>query len=580
MAHSVCAQGFESKSLRGTFKAHLEYLIKLSCLDRTKTTAFWTVIWSIFFMSFNDLGLSAELLRAISDQGYDTPTPIQRQAIPVILEGRDVMAAAQTGTGKTAGFTLPLLQRLNNGVKPAKGVIRALVLAPTRELAAQVEESVRTYGKHLPLRSVAIFGGVNINPQFKSLRNGVDILVATPGRLMDHVQQKTIDLSKIEILVLDEADRMLDMGFIPEVRRILALLPKVRQNLLFSATFSPEIKRLADGIMQKPALIEIDRKNVSAELIAQVVHPVEQKQKRGLLSFLISSNNWQQVLVFMRTKHSADRVAKQLQLDGLKAVAIHGNKSQGARTRALEDFKSGKMRVLVATDIAARGLDIDQLPHVVNYDLPNIPEDYVHRIGRTGRAGNEGRAISLVSAEEHKLLKDIERLIGREIPREKVWEYAAASWGYGDPGVVQTATRPDEEETRQRQSRPNTRRRPQSGDRRSNSSARHSKPREESSRSNSSARPAQQRDGSGRSNSSSRQGQPQGDNRRSNSSSRHSQRQADGRRSHSAPRDAQSQVQSREAGAPATSQKNFTKQNTRSRRKRNSGPREVSALLG
>ncbi len=533
-------------------------------------------------MSFNDLGLSAELLRAVSDQGYDIPTPIQRQAIPVILEGRDVMAAAQTGTGKTAGFTLPLLQRLNNGVKPAKGVIRALVLTPTRELAAQVEESVRTYGRHLPLRSVAIFGGVNINPQFKTLRNGVDILVATPGRLMDHVQQKTIDLSKIEILVLDEADRMLDMGFIPEVRRILALLPKVRQNLLFSATFSPEIKRLADGIMHKPALIEIDRKNMSAELIAQVVHPVEQKQKRGLLSYLISSNNWQQVLVFIRTKHSADRLAKQLQLDGLKAIAIHGNKSQGARTSALADFKSGKIRVLVATDIAARGLDIDQLPHVVNYDLPNIPEDYVHRIGRTGRAGNEGRAISLVSAEEHKLLKDIERLIGREIPREKVWEYAAASWGYGDPGVVQTATRPDEEETRQRQSRPNTRRRPQSrasGDRRSSPSARHSKPREDNGRSNSSSRQGQSQGDNRRPNSPAHQARRQDNNRRSNSSPHHSQQQADGGRSHSAPRDAQSQAQSREAGAPATSQKNFTKQN-RPRRKRNAAPREVSALLG
>jgi ATP-dependent RNA helicase RhlE len=415
-------------------------------------------------MSFSELGLSAELLRAVSDQGYDTPTPIQRQAIPVILEGRDVMAAAQTGTGKTAGFTLPLLQRLNNGVKPAKGVIRALVLTPTRELAAQVEESVRTYGCHLQLKSVAIFGGVNINPQFKTLRNGVDILVATPGRLMDHVQQKTIDLSKIEILVLDEADRMLDMGFIPEVRRILALLPKARQNLLFSATFPDEVKRLAKGIMQQPALIEVAPRNTSAELIAQVVHPVEQKQKRGLLSYLISSNNWQQVLVFTRTKHGADRLAKQLQVDGLKAVAIHGNKSQNSRTGSLDDFKSGKVRVLVATDIAARGLDIDQLPHVVNFDLPNIPEDYVHRIGRTGRAGNEGRAISLVSAEENKLLKAIERLIGRVIPRETVWEHAAASWGYGDPGVVQSATRV-EEESSERRPRTDTRRKPHGANR-------------------------------------------------------------------------------------------------------------------
>jgi ATP-dependent RNA helicase RhlE len=515
-------------------------------------------------MSFNELGLSAELLRAVSEQGYDTPTPIQRQAIPVILEGRDVMAAAQTGTGKTAGFTLPLLQRLNNGVKPAKGVIRALVLIPTRELAAQVEESVRTYGKHLPLRSAAIFGGVNINPQFKTLRNGVDILVATPGRLMDHVQQKTIDLSKIEILVLDEADRMLDMGFIPEVRRILALLPKQRQNLLFSATFPDEIKRLVKGIMQQPALIEVARPNISAELIAQVVHPVEQKQKRGLLSYLISSNNWQQVLVFMRTKHSADRLAKQLQLDGLKAVAIHGNKSQGARTRALSDFKAGKVRVLVATDIAARGLDIDQLPHVVNYDLPSIPEDYVHRIGRTGRAGNEGRAISLVCAEEHKLLKDIERLIGREIPREKVWEYAAASWGYGDAGVVQSATRPDEEEAGRRQARPNTRRRPQSrssGDRRSspsapNNSSRHTQQRPD-------RQPQRDNRGSG---SSAQHGQRRDENRRS-----HSQRPEDNRRSHSSPQQAQPPVKNPE----------HTPAKLKSRRGRNRNPKkEVPALFG
>jgi ATP-dependent RNA helicase RhlE len=429
-------------------------------------------------MYFNELGLSAELLRAVSEQGYTVPTPIQQQSIPVILQGRDVMAAAQTGTGKTAGFTLPLLQRLSTGAQPPKGVIRALVLTPTRELAAQVEESVRTYGCHLRLKSVAIFGGVNINPQIKALRGGVDILVATPGRLMDHVQQKTLDLSKIEILVLDEADRMLDMGFIPEVRRILALLPKARQNLLFSATFPEEVRRLVKGIMQDPALIEVAPRNTAVELIAQVVHPVEQRQKRGLLSYLISSNNWQQVLVFTRTKHGADRLAKQLQVDGLKAVAIHGNKSQNSRTGSLDDFKSGKVRVLVATDIAARGLDIDQLPHVVNYDLPNIPEDYVHRIGRTGRAGNEGRAISLVSAEENKLLKAIERLIGRSIPKETVWEHAAASWGYGDPGVVQSATRV-EEESSERRPRSDARRRPQGSNRNHrNSSARSERPAE------------------------------------------------------------------------------------------------------
>jgi ATP-dependent RNA helicase RhlE len=382
-------------------------------------------------MSFNELGLSAELLRAVGDQGYTDPTPIQRQSIPVIIEGRDVMAAAQTGTGKTAGFTLPLLQRLSIAVPAGKRRIRALVLAPTRELAAQVEESVRTYGCHLPLRSVAIFGGVNINPQIKALRDGVDILVATPGRLLDHVQQKTLELSQIEILVLDEADRMLDMGFIPDVRRILALLPKARQNLLFSATFPDEIRKLANGFMREPALVEVSPRNTSTELISQLMHPVEQRQKRGLLSYLVSSKDWQQVLVFVRTKHGADRLARQLQDDGLKAAAIHGDKAQGARIRALADFKAGKLRLLVATDIAARGLDIDQLPHVVNYDLPNIAEDYVHRIGRTGRAGNEGCAISLVSPDEFKQLRAIERLIGREIPQETIWDFVAASWGYG-----------------------------------------------------------------------------------------------------------------------------------------------------
>ena len=375
-------------------------------------------------MSFTSLGLSAELLRAVAEKGYSEPTPIQRQAIPVILEGRDILGAAQTGTGKTAGFTLPLLQRLNAlPQNESRRVIRALILTPTRELAAQVEESVTTYGKYLPLKSLVVFGGVNINPQIKALRGGVDILVATPGRLLDHVDQRTLDLSKVEILVLDEADRMLDMGFIRDIRKVLALLPKKRQNLLFSATFSEEIKKLADGLLNAPTLIEVARRNTAAELISQVVHPVDRDRKRELLSFLIGSRNWQQVLVFARTKHGANRLCEQLEQDGISAAAIHGNKSQGARTRALAEFKQGGVRVLVATDIAARGLDIDQLPHVVNYELPNVPEDYVHRIGRTGRAGNEGEALSLVCVDEHAFLKDIERLIKREIPKVVVPGY-------------------------------------------------------------------------------------------------------------------------------------------------------------
>ena len=370
-------------------------------------------------MSFDSLGLSAELLRAVGEQGYTEPTPIQRQAIPVILDGKDVMAGAQTGTGKTAGFTLPLLQRLMQ--KPAaKGrPVRALVLTPTRELAAQVAESVETYGRHLPMKSAVIFGGVKINPQIAKLRQGVDILVATPGRLLDHASQKTVDLSQIEILVLDEADRMLDMGFIHDIRKVLALLPanKHRQNLLFSATFSREIQDLANKLLDHPELIQVAKRNTTAERINQVIHPVDKSRKRELLSYLIGSNNWRQVLVFMRTKHGANRLAQQLEQDGLTAAAIHGNKSQGARTRALAGFKKGDVRVLVATDIAARGLDIDQLPHVVNFELPNVPEDYVHRIGRTGRAGNEGEAMSLVCVDELKLLKDIERLVKREIPK-------------------------------------------------------------------------------------------------------------------------------------------------------------------
>jgi len=370
-------------------------------------------------MSFDSLGLSTELLRAISEQGYTEPTPVQEKAIPAILEGFDLMARAQTGTGKTAGFTLPLLQKLNaNPQKPGRRrPVRALILTPTRELAAQVEESVVAYGKHLPLKSTVIFGGVKINPQIMKLRMGIDILVATPGRLLDHVGQKTLDLSKVEFLVLDEADRMLDMGFIHDIKKIIALMPKERQTLLFSATFSAEIKTLANGLLRTPKLIEIARHNTPSEQVAQVVHPVDRERKRALLSWMIGSKDWKQVLVFTRTKHAANRLSKQLTQDGINAAAIHGNKSQGARTRALAEFKQGKVRVLVATDIAARGLDIEQLPHVVNFELPNVPEDYVHRIGRTGRAGHEGEAISLVCVDEHQHLRNIERLIKKTLPQ-------------------------------------------------------------------------------------------------------------------------------------------------------------------
>ena len=371
-------------------------------------------------MSFSSLGLSDEIVRAVSEHGYTVPTPIQSQAIPVVLSGGDLLAGAQTGTGKTAGFTLPILQRLSsNPVRQAPGVhtpIRALMLTPTRELAAQVEESVRTYGKYVKLNSMAMFGGVNINPQIQRLRGRVDILVATPGRLLDHVQQKTVDLSHVEILVLDEADRMLDMGFIRDIKRVLALLPKHRQNLLFSATFSDEIKALADGLLNKPALIEVARRNVTADTVAQKVYKVDRERKRELLAHLIKEHNWHQVLVFTRTKHGANKLSEQLTKEGIPALAIHGNKSQAARTRALAEFKSGSLQVLVATDIAARGIDISELPHVVNFELPNVPEDYVHRIGRTGRAGSEGEAVSLVCIDEKKLLADIERLIKREIP--------------------------------------------------------------------------------------------------------------------------------------------------------------------
>ena len=368
-------------------------------------------------MSFDSLGLRAELLRAIADEGYSTPTPIQLQAIPAVLNGGDILAAAQTGTGKTAGFTLPLLEKLSQTTKPVNGrrPVRALILTPTRELAAQVFESVRTYGKYVPLRSTVVFGGVSINPQMMKLRGGVDILVATPGRLLDLVQQNAVKLNELEVLVLDEADRMLDMGFIHDIKKVLALLPQKRQNLLFSATFSDEIKALADKLLNHPTLIEVARRNTASERVTQRVHPVDRHRKRELLSFLIGSGQWQQVLVFTRTKHGANRLTEQLIEDGISAAAIHGNKSQGARTKALEDFKRNAVRVLVATDIAARGIDIDQLPHVVNYELPNVPEDYVHRIGRTGRAECEGEAISLVCVDEQKFLRDIEKLIKRDI---------------------------------------------------------------------------------------------------------------------------------------------------------------------
>ena len=367
-------------------------------------------------MLFKDLGLSAELLSAVEKKGYREATPIQQQAIPLILEGKDMLAGAQTGTGKTAGFTLPILQRLqqtySSGQKPYPKV---LVLTPTRELAAQVHESVRDYGAYLPFRSTAIFGGVSINPQKQKLIKGVDIVVATPGRLLDHLQQRSINLAKVEILVLDEADRMLDMGFIRDIRKILNVIPKQRQTLLFSATFSQEIRALTAEFLKNPSMIQVTPQNTAVELVTQIVYPVDKNRKRELLAHKISEENWQQVLVFTRTKHSANKLAEQLGKDGITSTAIHGNKSQGARTSALANFKAGTVRVLVATDIAARGIDIDKLPHVVNYELPNVPEDYVHRIGRTARAGQQGHAVSLVCVDELKLLRDIEKLLGKDI---------------------------------------------------------------------------------------------------------------------------------------------------------------------
>ena len=369
-------------------------------------------------MQFSDLGLSAELLDAVAEQGYQTPTPIQAQAIPEILNGRDVMAGAQTGTGKTAGFTLPLLHLLQQQQVPRRPrPVRALILTPTRELCLQVYESVQNYGRHLPFFAEAIFGGVSIKPQIQKLERGTDIVVATPGRLLDLMQQQCVDLSQVQYFVLDEADRMLDMGFIRDIRRVMKALPQRRQNLFFSATYGTDIVQLASEILNNPVEIAVARRNAAADTVSQLIYPIKRENKRELLSFLIGDGNWKQVLVFVRTKHGADRLVKQLMHDGVRSAALHGDKSQGARVRALEQFKQGEITALVATDIAARGLDIDQLPHVVNFDLPQVAEDYVHRIGRTGRAGSDGQAISLVDPEEAGLLGAIEKLLKREIPR-------------------------------------------------------------------------------------------------------------------------------------------------------------------
>ncbi len=395
-------------------------------------------------MNFSDLGLAEPLLRAVHEQGYSTPTPIQAQAIPIVLKGGDLMGGAQTGTGKTAGFVLPMLHRLmasksiagpskddpglarsdrfGGSAKPSNNtqrrVIRALILTPTRELAAQVEESVRHYGRHSGLTSMVMFGGVGMQPQIDKLRRGIDILVATPGRLLDHHGQRTLDLSHVEIFVLDEADRMLDMGFVHDIKKVLAVLPPKKQSLLFSATFSDEIKAIADRLLNQPALIEVARRNQTNDAISQKIHPVSRDLKKELLAHLIKTNDWHQVLVFTRMKHGANRLADYLNNEGISAMAIHGNKSQTARTKALSEFKTGDLKVLVATDIAARGIDIDQLPHVVNFELPNVPEDYVHRIGRTGRAGSKGEAISLVCVDENGFLRDIEKLIKTSIEKE------------------------------------------------------------------------------------------------------------------------------------------------------------------
>lgn len=386
-------------------------------------------------MSFNELGLSPHILRAVKELGYEQPTPIQQQAIPAILAGQDVLGGAQTGTGKTAGFTLPMLQRLLVNHGRSRRQVRALVLTPTRELAAQVGESITKYAHHLPFRTLIAYGGVSIKPNLDAIKLGVDILVATPGRLLDLLTQGALTLNQLEVLVLDEADRMLDMGFIVDIRRIMKALPAERQTLLFSATFSNEIKALADDLLKEPTLIEVDPSNTAAEQVTQRIIEVDRERRREMLSHMIGRGNWQRVLVFVRTKQIADRLAQQMQKDGLNTVAIHGDKSQGARNRALADFRSGAVRVLVATDIAARGLDIDQLPYVINFELPQMAEDYIHRIGRTGRAGRGGEAISLVSHDELDQLKAIEALIGQSLPREIMA-------GYEPSGKVSRQTLP------------------------------------------------------------------------------------------------------------------------------------------
>jgi len=408
-------------------------------------------------MTFDQLNLSAPILQAINEQGYTKPTPVQEQAIPVILDGNDILAGAQTGTGKTAGFALPLLELLQRQSLPKRPrPIRALVLTPTRELASQVHESFTMYGKHLPLFADVIFGGVSINAQIKRLQRGTDILVATPGRLLDLMQQKKIDISQVQYFVLDEADRMLDMGFIRDIRKVISALPKQRQNLLFSATYSQEIKTLSAGLLNNPVDVAVARENSTADKISQSIYPIKQENKRELISWLIGDGNWQQVLIFVRTKHGADRLCKQLMKDGIRCAALHGNKSQNARNRALGDFKENNITALVATDIAARGIDIDQLPHVVNFDLPQVAEDYVHRIGRTGRAGAEGEAISLVTPEEGHLLGAIEKLLKKQIPRVSDTGYEPVELNLNKPPKTKSADNKGNSGNRRRRSGSNT----------------------------------------------------------------------------------------------------------------------------
>ena len=407
-------------------------------------------------LSFEALGLSEALVRAVTELGYTTPTAIQQQAIPAVLSGGDLLAGAQTGTGKTAGFVLPILQRLATQPAPAgksRKPVRVLILTPTRELAAQVGESVRDYGKHSKASAAIIYGGVSINPQISALKRGVDIVVATPGRLLDHVGQRTVDLSQVEVLVLDEADRMLDMGFLPDMKRVFALLPKARQTLLFSATFSEEIRALANSLLKNPAMVQVAARNSTVEGVTQRVVLVDRGRKSELLAHMITANNWFQLLVFTRTKHGANRLAEFLNKHGVTALAIHGNKSQGARTRALSEFKSGALQTLVATDIAARGLDIELLPHVINFDLPHVPEDYVHRIGRTARAGATGEAISLVCADDKPLLTDIERVIRRQVPREIIAGFEPNPHERAEPIVRQRGQGQGDRGQRERQQR-------------------------------------------------------------------------------------------------------------------------------